>query len=201
MSAPTAAPGAVHPEPLLVDVPAEILTDRLLIRPPLPGDGPELNAAAIESAAELQPWMPWTCPLPTVEQSEAYVRKAQASFLARQDLPYRAQLKSNGDLVVGTGLHRIDWSVPRFEIGYWCRTKYAGQGYVSEVVRALTQMAFVKLRAQRVEIRMDARNERSRRVAERCGYVLEAVLRCESRNHHGELRDTCIYARVADPTG
>ena len=188
--------GSLHPEPALVNVPEEIATERLVVRPPRPGDGQALNAATIESAAELQPWMPWANPLPPVEPSEAYARKAHARFVSREDLPYRAQLKRTGEFVVGSGLHRIDWNVPRFEIGYWCRTRFVGQGYVSEVVRALSEMAFATLGAQRVEIRMDATNLRSRRVAELCGFVLEGVLRRETRTHRGELRDTCVYARL-----
>jgi RimJ/RimL family protein N-acetyltransferase len=179
-----------------VNVPEEIVTERLVIRPPRPGDGAAINAATIESAAELRPWMPWANPLPTVEQSEAYARKASARFLSREDLPYRAHLKQTGEFIVGSGLHRIDWNVPRFEIGYWCRTRFVGQGYVSEVVRALAEMAFGALAARRVEIRMDARNQRSRRVAELCGFELEGILRSETRSHLGELRDSCVYARI-----
>ena len=32
------------------------------------------------------------------------------------------------------GLHRIDWAVPKFEIGYWARTSHAGRGYITEDV-------------------------------------------------------------------
>jgi ribosomal-protein-serine acetyltransferase len=47
-----------------------------------------------------------------------------------------------------------------------------------------------------VEIRMDAGNERSWRVAERAGFRLEGVLRGDSLTPAGELRDTRVYARV-----
>jgi hypothetical protein len=29
-------------------------------------------------------------------------------------------LKGTNTFVGGSGLHRMDWSVSRFEIGYWC---------------------------------------------------------------------------------
>jgi RimJ/RimL family protein N-acetyltransferase len=93
-------------------------------------------------------------------------------------------------------LHRIDWAVPKFEIGYWVRTPLAGQGYVSEMVHALRAMAFETLNAERVEIRCDNANERSWRVAERCGFTLEGVLRRDSRAPDGSVRDTRVYARV-----
>jgi RimJ/RimL family protein N-acetyltransferase len=100
-----------------------------------------------------------------------------------------------GRLLGGCGLHCIDWNVRRFEIGYWRRTS-AGPGLIDEAVQALTRFAFDELRAQRVEIRMDARNDASRRVAERNGYTFEGVLRADSLTPSGEPRDTRLYARV-----
>lgn len=44
--------------PILKDFPEEFTTERLLIRPPMPGDGPGLHAAVRESMDELLPWMP-----------------------------------------------------------------------------------------------------------------------------------------------
>ena len=44
--------------PILRDFPEAFETGRLLIRSPMPGDGPELHAAVRESMDELLPWMP-----------------------------------------------------------------------------------------------------------------------------------------------
>ena len=86
--------------------------------------------------------------------------------------------------------------MPRFEIGYWCRTSYAGKGYITEAVNAITAFAFDVLGARRVEIRCDALNLRSRRVAERCGFPLEATLRQFDRSVDGELRDELVFAKL-----
>jgi RimJ/RimL family protein N-acetyltransferase len=43
---------------------------------------------------------------------------------------------------------------------------------------------------------MAKNNDRSRRVAERCGFDFEGTLRCDSRSPDGTLRDTCVYAIV-----
>ena len=63
-------------------------------------------------------------------------------------------------------------------------------------MRALARMAFDALDARRVEIRMDDRNERSSKLAERAGFTLEALLRFDSVTPAGEPRSTRIYARV-----
>lgn len=189
-------------KPILRDFPDEFVTERLLIRAPRPGDGPELRAAVKDSWTELKQWMPWAAgDLPDEAYYEARARQGQAKFLLREDLTLLLFKQGTSTIVGSSGLHRINWKVPRFEIGYWVRTPYAGQGYITEAVRGIAAFAFDRLGARRVEIRCDARNERSATVARRAGFELEATLRREDRHHlTGDLRDTLVFARTApDP--
>jgi RimJ/RimL family protein N-acetyltransferase len=183
-------------KPILLDVPLSFETERLLIRAPMPGDGAELNAAVGETHEELKRWMPWAQKKPSVEEHEAHSREAHAKFLVRKDLPLRLWLKDGKTLVGSSGCHPRDWDVPRFEIGYWCRTRFQRQGYITEAVRAIAGFGFETFDAKRIEIRCDARNERSRRVAERAGFRLEAKLVNECRALDGSLRTTMVYALV-----
>ena len=184
--------------PILRDFPESFETERLLIRSPLPGDGPQMHAAVNESLGELTPWMPWPKEHRTVEDSEASVRRARDRFVAREDLMLLLLLKGTETLVGSSGLHRIDWNVPKFEIGYWCRTRFAGQGYVTEAVRGITAFAFEALGARRLEIRCDSRNLPSARVAERAGFRLEGELRNNELDTGGHLRDTLVYAMIPE---
>lgn len=185
-------------EPLLEPVPERIDTDRLIIRLARDADAAALNAAVCESLDDLRPYMPWAQTAPSLAQSEADCRRMQGKFLLREDLSMfvfeRRADGSEGDYIGGTGLHRIDWTVRRFELGYWCRTSRQGRGYVTEAARAMTRFAFEALRARRVEVRMDDSNARSWKVAERAGFMHEGTLRSDSPNPLGELRDTRIYA-------
>ena len=190
-------------EPLMIDVPARIDTPRLILRCPTSADAAAQNEAVCESLDHLRPDMPWAQAAPTLAQSEAECRRMHAKFLLREDLVMFmferlgvGSDRSEGGLIGGTGLHRIDWAQRNFEIGYWCRASRQRQGFVAEAVQALTRLAFDRLEARRVEIRTDAGNERSWRVAERAGFRLEGVLRGNSLAPSGELRDTRVYARV-----
>ena len=187
-------------DPLLLHVPERIVTPRLVLRPPRAGDGPALNAAVTASLQALKPWMPWAQQAPTPGESESVARGAFAKFLARTDLVYSIWLHDGQGhettLVGGTGLHRIDWTVRRFEIGYWCRSGHTGQGLVTEAAVAMNRLAFDHLQAQRVEVRMDAHNTGSWRVAEKAGFTLEGTLRGDSHGTDGQVRSTRVYARV-----
>jgi RimJ/RimL family protein N-acetyltransferase len=185
-------------EPLLFDFPHSFETERLFIRLPMPGDGEMVYEAILESLDALRKWMPWAKKPPTMEETEANVRRAYLQFLERSDLRFHIFEKSSGVFIGSSGLHQIEWSVPRFEIGYWCRSKYTGRGYITEAVRGLTVFAFKMLKAKRIEIRCDERNLRSRKVAERLGYRLEGVLRHYRLAVDHTLENTCIYAMTTE---
>jgi RimJ/RimL family protein N-acetyltransferase len=185
-------------DPVLLDLPTAIDTERLLMRPPRAGDGPLLLAAITESLPELRRFLaslPWVAAEQTIESSELYCRNAHANFVARKDLPFLLFEKASGELVGASGLHHIVWGTPKVEVGYWVRASKSRNGFVSEAVQALSAYAFDHLHAVRLELITDEDNQRSRRVAERCRFTLEAILRNERRAPTGDLRNTCIYAR------
>ena len=187
-------------DPILLDLPATVETPRLVLRPPAPGDGAMVHAAIAESLADLRRYLaslPWVAGEQTVESAETWCRNGHANFLARRDLPFLVLERATGDLVGATGLHRTDWSTPKTEIGYWGRTSRAGRAFMGEAVAALARYAFAHLSVVRIEIVTDEANAPSRRLAERCGFVLEGTLRNERRAPDGTLRHACVYARTS----
>lgn len=181
--------------PLMPEFPDHFETERLLIRAPRAGDGVLVNAAINESFEKLHRWMDWARRLPTAAESETFAREGAARFRTREELPMLLFDKRDGSFVGGSGMHSIDWSVPRFEIGYWLRTSREGQGYMTEAVNGIAQFAFASLMAVRLEIRCDIANHASAAVARRAGFTLESRMRCHRRNMGGELTDTLVFVR------
>ncbi len=193
---------AVPPAVRDMHIPQRISSERLDIVGPrqerLDADAAELNAAIVETIDELTPWMPWARPVPSVQQTRDNLLRAEEKWRRRTELRLLLFLKGTGTLVGSSGLHDLEWEIPRFEIGYWIRSRFAGQGYATEAVRAIAQMAFTSLGACRLEIRTSASNQRSIAVARRAGFELEAVLRDDMRLGDGTLCDSHIYTRLRD---
>ncbi|MGV3524032.1 MAG: GNAT family N-acetyltransferase [Candidatus Sericytochromatia bacterium] len=187
------------PDPHTFPVPETFETARLVLRPFTVSDAPQLHEALVESLAELRAnlwFLPWVAEEQTLQSAEVRCRKAQGQFLLRQDLAYLAFERTSGRLVASAGLHRTDWTFPKTEVGYWVRSSEVGKGYATEAVNALTHWALFELAAKRVELVTDERNAGSRAVALRCGYHLEGILHHTSKTPDGELRNTCIYAKL-----
>jgi RimJ/RimL family protein N-acetyltransferase len=175
-------------------LPEQIETGRLLLRLPRADDAVALNRAIRDSFHELHAWMDWALEPQTLVQTRAFIQESSQAWQIASTFNCLMVDRASEELIGGSGYAAIDWAVPKFEIGYWCRSDRTGRGYVTETAHALARHAFESFQAARVELRMDDRNERSWRVAERLGFVLEGTLRNDARTTDGGLRDTRVYA-------
>jgi RimJ/RimL family protein N-acetyltransferase len=140
-------------EPCILTLPRE--TERLILRTPLSTDAAAIQEAIEESFTDLHIWMDWATTLQSLDDTKTIIERHQDEYKSAEDFTISAFLKDTGKFVLNAGLHPRNWRVPKFEIGYWCRTSMQGNGYVTEVVRELTTAAFYELAAKRVEIRCD----------------------------------------------
>jgi RimJ/RimL family protein N-acetyltransferase len=94
---------------------------------------------------------------------------------------------------------RIDRETRTAELGYVVAPAARGRGVATEALRKLTDWAFAEVGMMRLELMISVDNGGSKKVAERCGYVREGVLR--SAHFKQDLReDTEIWSRLAtDP--
>lgn len=184
--------------PSLIEFPEEFTTERLIIRKPFLGDGKYVYNAMQASLNELKPWMPWAHTNQTEQDVEANIRDSIAKFIKREDLRLHLFNIETGEFIGSSGLHRINWDVPKFEIGYWIDTRHSGNGYITEATDAITNFAFNELNAKRVEIRCDPNNSKSRAIPEKLGFTLEGILKNDSLSVESkEPRDTCIFAKTS----
>jgi RimJ/RimL family protein N-acetyltransferase len=92
----------------------------------------------------------------------------------------------------------INRAARTMELGYMVAPAARGRGVAQAALRQLTDWAFEQ-GALRVELRISIYNEPSRRVAERCGYVRDGVLR-SAHVKQGVREDTEVWSRLpSDP--
>jgi RimJ/RimL family protein N-acetyltransferase len=179
--------------PILIDLPLPIETDRLIIREPRAGDGQALYEAKMETWELLSTWMPWARDKGTPQQDEIVCREAQIKFLQRTDLMMFAFDKETGALVGGTGLHRFDWHKRHIEIGYWVAQSMQGKGYATEMTKALICYAAKVCDANKIIISHGEGNAASRRVIEKSGFIFEYTAKNDYSKPDGSFIDHHYY--------
>lgn len=150
-----------------------IETERLTLRPWMSDDAEALFKHA--SDPEVGPSAGWP-PHTSVEMSREVIRSV---FSAPET--YAVVLKETGEPIGCCGL------VPEgarpsehitsddAEIGYWIGKPYWGQGLIPEAVEALVSHVRDKLNKRRLWIAFSVGNDKSRRVAEKCGFTFHHI--------------------------
>ena len=99
---------------------------------------------------------------------------------------------------VGTiGFSGLDWEADRAEIGYWIAPDHHRQGYGTDATERVVAYGFDQLGLHKIEARVFAFNEPSRRLLESVGFTREGVHR-DRIFVDGDYRDTYWYGLLED---
>ncbi len=118
-------------------------------------------------------------------------------WIVRLAVPYRGL--PAGTVIGQTSYLDVAEGDARLEIG---STAYRPAVWASavnpETKLLLLENAFDRLRAGRVQLKTDIRNERSQRAIDRLGARCEGVLRRHMRRADGTVRDTVVFSILAE---
>jgi ribosomal-protein-serine acetyltransferase len=143
-----------------------------------PPQAEEFFAFACLNRKFLQEWLPWARRLCTPEDCRVFLEDAE---LARSlDRGCLFGVRVDGVLAGAVEIQWIDWTNQNASLGYWLGEAFCGKGIATGAVLRVASFAREELRLHRLEIRTDAENERSARLALRAGFAEEGFLRdCE----------------------
>ncbi len=180
-------------QPELLPLAPGAASRRIVLRCYRFGDGAALFTALAPHRDELMQWMEWPRRHQRVEDSESYARRMHAEFMLRRSMPMAIFEAANGRYLGGAGYHIPDWTTPKAEIGYFLVPPARGAGIASDVVRLQIHYAFDQMQVNRIWGSCDAANRASAGVMRRAGMVEEGLLRADTRDHHGTVRDTLVF--------
>lgn len=173
--------------------PPEILTGRLvLLRRARPADAKCLYRAAIHP--EVMRYMDWAMPT-NPEDTEAHLRRTSADWDAGAEYQWVILDRGSGGCI-GTIACRARGR--HVDFGYFLDRKHWGRGLGADAASTLLGWLDAQPEITRIWATVDIENARSRRLLERMGLRLEAVLKMATirPNIGGPARDTAVYARM-----
>ena len=160
-----------------------IETERLILRPWRESDAEALYRYA--SDPEVGPAAGWA-PHTSVEDSLEILRT-----ILMNDHTWAITAAPSDEPLGSIGIFRgsQEGENGEYEIGYWMARPFWGRGYMPEAVKALMSLYF-SFGAQRIWCAHAERNDKSRRVIEKCGFTYRFSAQWTAPI--GEVR-TCLY--------
>lgn len=143
----------------------------------------------------LKPWFPWVDLTQKVEDSLIYLINKEIETNNGTKVEYGIYL---GEQFMGNiSMFDINLDKKSGEIGYWISSKFIRKGYTTEAVKIIESEFFNNLGLNRIQIKCAEINVASSRVAERCDYKFEGLIREERFiKHLDKFVNSKIYSKL-----
>lgn len=169
-----------------------ILQDsRVLLRPYQPLDLDNLPGIVYDE--EIWRFMPTR--ISDAQELQNWAQTVETGFASGTRYTFMIVDKATGQLAGSTSYGNISLPDKLLEIGWtWLSKAFRGSGINRHCKFLLLQHAFEVLQMERVELKTDALNQRSRRAMLKIGATEEGILRSHTQMHDGRRRDTIYYS-------
>jgi RimJ/RimL family protein N-acetyltransferase len=171
----------------VIAVPDPPLTDGVVtLRQWEAADVPTL-VECIDGDEGMTRWMD-AIPQPYLDvEAHAWIEQASSYWHSGTSAPFAVTDAQTGAVLGGVGFGWVgDERVG--EVGYWLRSDARGRGLTARAVCLVARWAFAELGCERLQLRADADNFASQRVAEKAGFAREGVLRSVHFNPREQRR-------------
>ena len=173
-------------------------TERLLLRPFSPDDGPSVERlAGAREVADTTLTIPHPYP---AGGGAAWIATHAEAWAHGDRLTLAITPRSATEDLLGTITLHISREHAHAEIGYWIGVHAWGRGYATEASRAVIGYAFGELALHRITGRHVTRNPASGRVMQKLGMQLEGLHRHAFRRW-GRFEDVAVYGLLAPEWG
>jgi N-acetyltransferase len=166
-------------------------TEHVLLRPFQASDLDQLEAIALDEDI----WRFMITRVSNRQELEVWAQAASADRENRQRYTFVVVDKASGKLLGSTAYGNVSDRDKRLEIGWtWLSKEARGSGINRHCKLLLLSYAFDELQYERVELKTDALNLRSRQAMRKIGATEEGILRSHTLMHDGRRRDTIYYS-------
>ena len=140
-------------------------------------------------------WTWYTADLTHPDALEKWMSNRLAETKLGEKMSYAVQLNETGDIIGSTSYGHITWSEKTLEVGWtWLGKKYIGAGINKHMKFLMLRHAFEEMEIERLELRTDELNVRSRKAMEKIGAKHDGTLRSHRTTQGGRRRNTVVYS-------
>jgi len=174
--------------------PVTLTSPDVRLEPLTQAHAPALARVGLDPA--LWGWIP--NPITSADAMQAYVMTALAEQQRGVSVPFAIVDAATDEVIGSTRFANIDVPNRRLEIGWtWLARHHQRTRANTTAKRLLLGHAFDTLNANRVELKTDVLNEKSRNAIARIGGVQEGIFRQHVVCASGRIRDTVYFSILA----
>ena len=159
----------------------------MTLRPWRADDAPAV-AAAIDGDPEIARWLDQVPQPYGLDDAHEYIAACTRGCAEGAGAFFAVVDPADGTLLGSLGLRLADLPTGVAEAGYWVAREARGRGVATHALRLASQWLFREVDLERLQLRADALNVPSQRVAEKAGFTREGVLRSMHYNSRLERR-------------
>ncbi|MCH5586342.1 GNAT family N-acetyltransferase [Shimazuella sp. AN120528] len=167
-----------------------IVNEEIELRLLQPKNAKEIFQLVNQSRLYLGRFLPWVNSVTSPEDYKEIIPSWLQQFAENKG--FQSGIYYQGAFAGMIGFHPIDWNTRMTAIGYWLAEEHQGKGIMTRCCKKMIEMGFQDYELNRLEIRCDPANEKSRAIPERLGFIQEGVLRevaIQNEEHH----DLVVY--------
>lgn len=140
-------------------------------------------------------WTWYTEDLTNPNALESWMTKRLEESRRGEKMSYAVRLNETGEIIGSSSYGHIDWTEKGIEIGWtWLGKRFIGSGINKHMKYLMLSHAFDIMDIERLELRTDEQNARSRRAMEKIGAKHDGTLRNHRSTQGGRRRNTVVYS-------
>ncbi|NQZ77487.1 MAG: GNAT family N-acetyltransferase [Ekhidna sp.] len=142
-------------------------------------------------------WKWYTEDLTDPDRLEKWMTSRLESSSNGEMMSYAVILNSTNAVIGSTSYGHISWTEKTLEVGWtWLSQSHIGTGINKHVKFLMLNHAFEVMGVERLELRTDEENVRSRRAMEKIGAKFDGTLRNHRYTQGNKRRNTVIYSII-----
>jgi ribosomal-protein-serine acetyltransferase len=132
----------------------------------------------------------------TFDGTKLFVAEIVQKSIEKIYYPFLIKNDKSNEIVGFFDIKNIDWNIPKAELGAYTNEHFAGTGLTSKAFAVFVDYCFAHFGFVKLFLRTHQNNTAAQRVAEKCGFEKEGVIRKDYKTTKGELVDLIYYGKV-----
>ncbi len=133
----------------------------------------------------------------TFEATSEYLKEILTKSENKLYLPFVIEDNSSKKFIGFIDIKNIDWNIPKGELGLFIDKDFEGKKVSSKALSLFTSYCFSDLGFKKLFLRTHASNFSAKKLAEKCGFEVEGIIRRDYKTSEGELVDLLYYGKLS----